>query len=81
MVATRRSSGWDRYASVAGILFVVALAAEAVVPEPPQPLGSATGPGLFPETTELKSDTTSFYLLVVPWSQNVYVYRSCFLCR
>ena len=31
VVATRPSSGWDRYASVAGILFVVALAAEAVV--------------------------------------------------
>ena len=31
MVATRLSSGWDRYAWVAGILFVVALAAEAVV--------------------------------------------------
>ena len=31
MVATRSSSAWDRYAWVAGILFVVALAAEAVV--------------------------------------------------
>lgn len=31
MVATRPSSSWDRYAWVAGILFVVALAAEAVV--------------------------------------------------
>ena len=31
MEATRPSSAWDRYAWVAGILFVVALAAEAVV--------------------------------------------------
>lgn len=31
MVATRPSSAWDRYAWVAGILFVVALAAETVV--------------------------------------------------
>jgi hypothetical protein len=31
VVATRPSSAWDRYAWVAGILFVVALAAEAVV--------------------------------------------------
>jgi hypothetical protein len=31
MVATRPTSAWDRYAWVAGIIFVVALAAEAVV--------------------------------------------------
>lgn len=31
VVATRPSSAWDRYAWVAGILFVIALAAEAVV--------------------------------------------------
>ncbi len=31
MVATRPSRGWDRYAWVAGILFVLALAAEAAV--------------------------------------------------
>jgi len=31
MVATRPSSGWDRYAWVAGILFIVALAAETAV--------------------------------------------------
>jgi hypothetical protein len=31
VVATRPSSAWDRYAWGAGIVFVVALAAEAVV--------------------------------------------------
>jgi hypothetical protein len=77
MVATRPSSGWDRYAWVAGILFVVALAAETAV---------AFGVGVNQDDSAAKIATALYdhrqRLLVIAYLSVVYAAMfPIYLCR